>query len=166
LDKPVLFLDFDGVLHRADEHSIGGNGEYLWGPNHFCWKGHLEEILKSYPSISIMLSTDWRQYHDIEFLQALLGPTLGDRLFGVMPIVQKGSRAEAIQAEASRLKIPLWIGLDDHSSVSEARNSGDDRFVACHPARGLACGETQAELAAKLQKLDQLSKQLNGSGDS
>ena len=155
--KPVLFLDFDGVLHRADEPSIGGNGEYIWRESHFCWKGHLEDLLKAYPNVGIVLSTDWRQYHDMEFLQELLGPALGERLLGVMPIVQNGNRAEAIKTEASRLQIAHWIGLDDHSSVFDARDNGDHRFVFCHPARGLECSEVRAELDVKLRRLEQIS---------
>lgn len=156
---PVLFLDFDGVLHRADEPSIGGNGEYLWREQHFCWRRHLESILLNHPNVQIVLSTDWRKYHDDEDLTAFLGEDLGNRLIGVMPIVQKGTRAEAIRTDASRRGFRFWLGLDDHSSVQAARDNGDDHFVACHPDQGLDWSDTRNELAAKLRWLDWLTHQ-------
>lgn len=156
---PVLFLDFDGVLHRADEPSIGGNGEYLWREQHFCWRRHLESVLLNHPHVQIVLSTDWRKYHDDEDLAAFLGEDVSNRLIGVMPIVQKGTRAEAIRADASRRGLRFWIALDDHSSVHAARDKGDDHFVACQPEQGLNWSETRNELATKLRWLDWLANQ-------
>lgn len=159
ITTPVLFLDFDGVLHRADEPSIGGNGEYLWREQHFCWRAHLENILVNHPNVRIVLSTDWRKYHDDEDLAAFLGDDVSNRLIGVMPIIQKESRADAIRADASRRGLRFWIALDDHSSVHAARESGDDRFVACLPEQGLDWGKTRSELAGKLRWLDWLTNQ-------
>ncbi|MDP3537390.1 MAG: HAD domain-containing protein [Azonexus sp.] len=161
ITAPVLFLDFDGVLHRADEPSIGGDGEYQWREQHFCWRAHLETLLISHPNVQIVLSTDWRKYHDDEDLAAFLGDDLGNRLIGVMPIVQNGTRADAIRNEAVLRGMRFWIGLDDHSSVHVASENGDDHFVACHPEQGLDLNETRVELASKLRWLDWLAKQNN-----
>ncbi len=158
LATPVLFLDFDGVLHQADEPTIGGNGEFIANERLFCWREHLEALLQAYPAVQIVVSSDWRKYHTEEDLATFLGDDLGQRLLGIMPIVEKGSRAEAVHAEAARLGLRHWLALDDHQSFHEARQRGDDRFLACHPEQGLDCRSIRHETASKLRWLSWLAK--------
>ena len=154
---PVLFLDFDGVLHQAGEPTIGGNGEFVENERLFCWRNHLETILQSYPDVHIVISSDWRKYHAEESLANFLGHDLSKRLLGIMPIVERGSRAEAIREEAARLGLRHWVALDDHISVLEAHQDGDSRFLACDPDYGLSCKKTRESFTDELRWLKWLA---------
>jgi hypothetical protein len=151
LSLPVLFLDFDGVLHQAGEPTIDGNGEFVPNERLFCWRTHLENLLQSHPNVQIVISSDWRKYHSEEDLATFLGKELGRRLVGVMPILENGSRAEAVREEATRLHLRHWIALDDHRSVHDARQNGDGHFVSCPPEQGLGDGDTRDDLASTLR---------------
>ncbi|CBJ39339.1 protein of unknown function [Ralstonia solanacearum CMR15] len=54
----VLFTDFDGVLHAADEPAVDGAGRLLANPNLFVWLPLLVDIWEPYPDVRIVVSTD------------------------------------------------------------------------------------------------------------
>lgn len=155
--NPVLFLDFDGVLHHAAEATIDGKGEFIPNERLFCWRTHLETLLEEHPAVRILISSDWRKYHAEDDLAGFLGEKLAQRMLGVMPYFERGSRAEAIQAEAARMGLHHWLALDDHASVHAARENGDDRFLACDSESGLDCEMVRAETASKLRWLSWLA---------
>lgn len=156
---PVLFLDFDGVLHPAGVPTINSDGEFVPHERLFAWRNNLEMELRAHPSLEIIISSDWRKYHAEEDLAAFLGKDLGRRVAGVMPYFEQGSRAEAIRAEASRRGFRHWLALDDHHSVHEACDQGDTRFVACHPDTGIGCHKARNELARRLAWVSWLARQ-------
>ncbi|WP_256095067.1 HAD domain-containing protein [Paraburkholderia nodosa] len=75
---PVLFLDFDGVLHAYDELALDDNFRLIENPNLFMWCPVLERILAPFPEVRIVVSSDWRRLFDDAALIKLLGP-LGAR---------------------------------------------------------------------------------------
>lgn len=151
LKPPVLFLDFDGVLHAQNEPALDENFRLLPNPRLFCWREILESELLPYPTVQIIVSSDWRRLFDDDNLVRLLGP-LGPRFIGVVESYQH-SRAEEIVTDASRRGLACWLAIDDHPSVCDARNNGDARFIACSPDTGLQSDKVQRELRRKLAEL-------------
>jgi hypothetical protein len=149
--KPhLLFLDFDGVLHPVGEKVLDGNFRLIANAGLFIWRPILEQILEPFPSVRIVVSSDWRRLFDDENLIRLLGP-LGIRFAGVVETYGV-SRAAEIRTEAGRRKASNWLAIDDHPSVAEAGKT-DRRFLACSPDTGLSDAGVQLRLARKLSGL-------------
>jgi len=149
---PVLFLDFDGVLHPVGVEALDENFELIANPLLFCWHSILENLLAPYPQMRIIVSSDWRRLFDDTALTHLLGPQLGLRFDGVVECY-KDSRVEEILAEANRRDLPRWLALDDHPSVLKAYQAGDSRFLACPPDTGISDPQVQRELGRRMANL-------------
>lgn len=148
---PVLFLDFDGVMHAVGEAALDENYRLLPNPALFCWRPHLEDALAPHPEVRIVVSSDWRRLFDDDNLAHLLGPALGSRFLGAVETF-RDSRAEEIIAEATRRRLRHWLALDDHPTVFKARQK-DWRFIACPSDLGLSSQTVRNELRRKLAKL-------------
>lgn len=145
---PVLFLDFDGVMHADGEEALDENFRLLPNPSLFCWRPILEEILSPHAEVRIIVSSDWRRLFDDDNLARLLGPALGPRVIGAVETF-KDSRAAEIIAEATRRRLDRWLALDDHPSVVTVSKS-DKRFIACQPGLGLSSLNVQIQLRSRL----------------
>lgn len=141
---PVLFLDFDGVMHAYGEPAFDENFQLLSSPSLFRWRPILEEILSPHTGVRIIVSSDWRRLFDDDNLVRLMGPALGPRFLGAVETF-KDSRAAEIIAEATRRQLNIWLALDDHPSVVKASKK-DKRFIACQPGLGLSSLDVQAQL--------------------
>lgn len=150
---PVLFVDFDGVLHPFGEPAFDEDFRLVHNPRLFCWRSILENILLPHQSVRIIVSSDWRRLFDDENLVRLLGPHLGPRFIGVVESYRT-ARSEEIYAEALRRELQFWLALDDHPTVVMARRVGDKRFIACASDTGLSNSRVQHELAQKLAKME------------
>lgn len=148
----VLFLDFDGVLHRLGEEAFDENWNLIETPNLFCWRHFLEDALAPHPSVRIVVSSDWRRLYADEILACLLGPVLGPRMLGAVEL-PSCSRAQEILVDAARRGVTDWIALDDHPTVAIARRAGDTRFIVCEPETGLSNVRVRRELIRKLSEL-------------
>lgn len=72
--SPVLFLDFDGVLHGAHEVAVDDDGRVvLDNPRLFEHLPLLTEELAPYPELRIIVSSDWQRLFDDASLVRLLG---------------------------------------------------------------------------------------------
>ncbi|MGS1062664.1 HAD domain-containing protein [Burkholderia glumae] len=149
-DKLSLFLDFDGVLHPAEEIVRFGRTNILGNARLFVWLPVLEHILKPYPEVDIIVSSSWRLKLDDQSLVRVLGD-LGSRFVGVVDNWQE-SRADEIRAEVARRKLTKWLAVDDHPTVIVASRR-DSRFIACHPDTGLGEQTVQAHLRAVLSEI-------------
>jgi hypothetical protein len=147
---PVLFLDFDGVLHPLGENAIDEYGQLLCNPDLFMWLPILEQLLDPFPELRIVVSSDWRRLFDDARLIALLGP-LSARFDGVVE-TWGPSRLEEILREAARRQLSHWVALDDHPSVAGAALT-DPRLIACAPDTGLSARTVQQALQAALGRL-------------
>lgn len=148
---PLLFLDFDGVLHSVGEEAVDEDFKLIANPNLFCWRPLLEKALACYPDVRIVVSSDWRRLFGDDSLIELLGPQLGQRFVGVVEF-SGGARSDEILADVQRRKADAWLALDDHPSVAAAAQF-DWRFVPCPPTEGLSNLRVQRELAEKLERL-------------
>lgn len=149
-ETPTLFLDFDGPLHSAEIQAINRHGEFIPHPALFAGLPILDELLKPFPDLQILVSSDWRLVVDDDTLKQLLGP-LSTRFSGVMEITVP-SRADAIKEEARRRRLSKWLALDDHSTVAKVAKT-DARFIVCDPIVGIASSDVQQELVRKIRAL-------------
>src|SRR5438128_5315956 len=74
----ILFLDFDGVLHRFGDR-IADYCRFL---------PRLEAVLRDYPDVKIVVSSDWRKHHTLEELKGFFSADIGKRVIGVTPSLQ------------------------------------------------------------------------------
>lgn len=85
LGQPVLYLDYDGVLHNDACFWHPRRGAYLnAGPGHtlFQYAEMLEEYLAPYPDIRVVLSTSWVRQYRCAGAAKRLPHTLRDRVIG------------------------------------------------------------------------------------
>jgi hypothetical protein len=143
MNNPVLFLDFDGVLHAHDEPALDQNFHLIPNANLFMWRPVLEQMLEPFPDVRIVVSSDWRRWFDDAALMELLGP-LGQRFAGVVE-GDGPTRAVEILTEVRRRAFAHWLALDDHPSVVEAAKE-DWRFIACAGLTGVASTDVQMAL--------------------
>lgn len=146
----VLFTDFDGVLHAADEPALDSTGRLIANERLFAWLPILADILGPYPQVRLVVSSDWRRLLDDENLRLVLGP-LGSRFAGIVE-TWGTSRADEILAEVRRRKLTQWLAIDDHPSVLAASRR-DARFIPCAPDAGLSAPAVQAVLRKRLTEV-------------
>lgn len=121
----VLFLDFDGVLHRA------GNGQEDVGPT-FVWLPLLVAILAGHPDVVVAVHSTWRYQYTVAELQGLL---VGLERH-VVTTVPRGPRRESIPwFRQMHPGISSFRILDD-----EAKEFGSElppELLLCQPSLGL-----------------------------
>ena len=97
--RPVLFLDFDGVLHPE-----GRDAEP------FCRVEMLWQILRAYPAVDVVFSTSWRELHSFDellnFATCNGGEDLAERFVGVTPVLPY--RIERVHHRESECREWLW----------------------------------------------------------
>jgi hypothetical protein len=127
----VLFLDFDGVLHR-----YGCKPADL-----FVHRPVLEAWLLQHPNVDVVVSSTWRLTRSIDELRALFSPPFRPRIVGMTPKLDGDSperftrEAEvAMWLRASGQPWRPWAALDDQARLFKPFN---DRVVLCDPAFGL-----------------------------
>jgi len=107
--SPVLFLDFDGVLHPSDAPSGAM----------FCHLPAFEVVLRDHPSWDIVLSTDWRITQLLDDLKAPFSPDIAARIIGVtpdlsLPFDAAGARQREIEHwMAMNRPGAHWLAIDD-----------------------------------------------------
>jgi hypothetical protein len=148
---PVLYLDFDGVLHPDGTPALDEGLQLLNSPELFQWLPLLSGLLENFPSVLIIVSSDWARLFDDANLVRLLGP-LGPRFVGV--VESTGStRAQAVLRDAARRGLgSCWLSLDDSPSVADQEKT-DLHFVGCPPATGVADPRVQVRLTRRLAHL-------------
>ncbi len=106
--KKILFLDFDGVLHPD-------------GVGLFSKLALFEAYLLRMPDVEVVISSTWREDHDLEALRCFFSANVRDKIIGVTPSLDDGfdggGRQREIHAylDAAGLstKNASWVALDD-----------------------------------------------------
>ena len=147
----IVFLDFDGVLHPdpcPNPRKLFENAP------------RLEQALRRFPVVGLVLSTAWRQSRSYEQLLEVLPAPLRERTIGVTPTFGdfESSAAELVpyrrQAECmqwmrqNRLQDAAWLALDDRPS---GFTPYCDNLIACHPRSGFDA-TVSARLRSTLQR--------------
>lgn len=77
----ILFLDFDGVTHP----------EPCYPDNLLCRLSLIEEVLKGHPTVSIVISSSWRDVYSLEQLREFFSSDFALRVIGVTPSMKRPS---------------------------------------------------------------------------
>lgn len=117
LGQPILFLDFDGVLHPEFSHPS----------KYFCCLPQFEAVVRCVPDCEIVIASTWRQNHPLSELQKPFTPDIAARIIGVTPFaheieeVPESMLAYEREAEChawlranERGHLP-WLALDDRA---------------------------------------------------
>jgi len=123
---PILYLDYDGVLHPADVRVTEAEPlqprVYSGGKptNHplFEHVARLERILEPFPDVRISLSTSWVRTLGYEHAVQQLTPTLRARVVGTIwrgGLLQfpPRTRHDAITTDVEERGVQRWLALDD-----------------------------------------------------
>lgn len=156
---PILYLDYDGVLHPADvrvtreaplQPRVYLRGEPTDQPL-FRYMSLLELLLAPYPELKIVLATSWVRAFGYEFAVSQLSPGLQARVIGATSFPAP-TRFDSIDIDAEERGLSRWLALDDDvCSWPEAKRH---LVVApTNPLLGLAQPGVAAELATMLEAL-------------
>ncbi|MGJ7562298.1 HAD domain-containing protein [Variovorax sp. GB1R11] len=129
----LLFLDVDGVLHPVGaDYSFSSSSFFSHLPR-------LEELLREFRSVDIVISSDWRLAESIEQLQQYFSDDIRHRIIGATPqidpsVVVRHQRQLEIQAwlDGNGCHDAEWVALDDWPSSFDA---GFERLVLTDPKR-------------------------------
>ncbi|HFV9915895.1 TPA: HAD domain-containing protein [Salmonella enterica subsp. diarizonae serovar 61:l,v:z35] len=105
----VLFLDFDGVIHKCQNES-------------FEWMYLIERLLDASPSMFIVISSSWRECGSISYLKSLFRSPYRDRVIGATPSLYLpsgsiGVRAAECEEFVARYRVKAFICLDDDTTL-------------------------------------------------
>jgi hypothetical protein len=122
---PVLYLDFDGVLHPADVRVTEAEPlrprVYNGGPTDHPLLEHaglLERILTPFADVKIILSTSWVRVLGYAFTVQQLPEGLRARVLGTIwqgELLEHPPRTryDAVQSDADARGVVHWLALDD-----------------------------------------------------
>jgi hypothetical protein len=125
LSEPLLYLDFDGVLHPADVRVTEAEPlqprVYNGAPTDHPLFEHaalLERILMPFTDVKIVLSTSWVRVLGYEYAVQQLPTGLQARVIGTIwqgELAQHPPRTryDAIQSDATARGLTSWLALDD-----------------------------------------------------
>jgi hypothetical protein len=103
---PTVFLDFDGVLHP----------EPCWPENTFCRKELLEEVLREFPQVPIVISSTWRETHSMGDMKAMFSPDIAVRIVGKTPYLRNPRKNDILNCDGEpppwerQWEIERWMG--------------------------------------------------------
>ncbi|SIT45672.1 conserved hypothetical protein [Paraburkholderia ribeironis] len=155
--RSVLFVDFDGVLHRGDAYRTS-RGIVSSHPSIelFEYASVLAEALVPYPDVEIVLSTSWVKV--LGFTRArdsLPLPELRHRVRGATFHTQfhdsyvwnEIPRGEQVRRYVTRHRLVKWLAIDDRDDGFETVLSN---LVLCDVETALGDAGVQAILKAAL----------------
>lgn len=103
--RTLLFIDFDGVLHRAES----GTFEFL--PN-------LVRILDARPEVDVVISSNWRINATREWLLDHFPSSCHDRIVGVTPVLRgRHQRQAECEAFAAAVGATRFLAVDDEHDL-------------------------------------------------
>jgi hypothetical protein len=128
----LLFLDIDGVLHPV-------GADYSFSSRFFSHLPPLEELLREFKSIDVVISSDWRLAESTEQLQRHFSADIQHRIIGATPQIDPNvavhqRRQLEIQAwlDGNDRRDAEWVALDDWP---ESFETGFERLVLTDPKR-------------------------------
>lgn len=159
---PVLYLDFDGVLHPDSVYNHQGEFQ-LRATGHHLFESApiLDHLLSPVPAVRLVLSTSWVRILGFEVARAQLPDALAIRVVGSTwnPAFNQFEwlhmpRHEQIARHLAAFKIQHWVAIDDDHHEWPAEMAS--HLVRVSSELGLQ-GET-----AQVSLSDALAKFLDG----
>lgn len=153
-NAPLLFLDYDGVLHPSEVYVDREGAAYLKEPGElFMWAPILVDLLAPYPEVRIVLSTSWARHYGGGVAAARLPEPLRLRVVGSTEHQWPMERGREVAnfIAVNGIQEHHWLALDDNPWGWESSPRG--ALILCHPSVGLSRDETQEQVAERLQQL-------------
>jgi len=160
----VLYLDFDGVLHRDAVYRAPGRGIYIRDGALFEWAHFLEALLHPWPELRIVLSTSWvrelgydraRSYLPVALAARVTGATFHRRIHGPTRELRwhwaQTPRGRQIADDIARRGASAWVALDD--AVDEFTPAQAEFLVPCRSDAGLSDLATRETFSLMLHRL-------------
>lgn len=156
----VLYLDFDGVLHHDDVYWSRKQGIHMRAPGHslFEWAGILEDILKPYSEVSIVLATSWVRVKSFEYAKKQLSPMLQSKVIEATFhrremnkfAFENTPRGDQVYADVKRRQPKAWLAIDndDVGWPSHCRTN----LIKTDDQLGLSDPKVQTEIRTRLTK--------------
>jgi len=120
---PVLYLDYDGVLHPEEVWQRRGARPYVKNPpGHALFERAelLTEVLAPYPKLTIVLSTSWSRAFGYTRAASYLPAALRRRCIGATfhremdrYSFEAASRGHQVLDDVSRRRPTAWLAIDD-----------------------------------------------------
>ncbi|UXY16641.1 HAD domain-containing protein [Chitiniphilus purpureus] len=156
--RQVLYLDYDQVLHGTDVVLTShGPAATQSGVALFEHAEMLDQLLRPYPAVEIVLSTSWVPHLGFEAaVRALPVEALRRRVTGSTFEPQLDDaraflallRGQQVLLHVKRYGIQSWLAIDDRSEGFEGCRQ---RLVHCQQSVGLGAADVQAQLEKRLQ---------------
>ncbi|GAB3630224.1 HAD domain-containing protein [Pandoraea terrae] len=154
----MLFLDYDNTLHRSDAYlTEQGVVASSRGVELFEFAPLLEQMLRPYPDVSIVLSTDWVGAIGFEPARdALPSVSLRERVIAAtydaagtsVDRFSSMTRGGQVLRFVARYRVKSWLAIDDRL---DGFAHCVERLVHCQPGVGLGDRDVQDMLARKLR---------------
>lgn len=152
--RQVLFLDFDGVLHRGNSY-LTPEGVVSGAPGQielFEYADLLAQLLEPHPLVELVLSTDWvpkfgfelaRDALPIEGLRHRVSASTFDGGIDDVLYWLEMPRGRQVLQYVSRHRLTNWLALDDRRDGFESCRA---RLVHCQTMVGLGDEAVQHRL--------------------
>lgn len=161
---PILYLDFDGVLHNDACFWRPRRGAYLEaGPGYTLFQhvGILEDLLQPHPDIRIVLSTSWVRRYRYSGAAKRLPEGLRARVIGATfhsqmedSSFREKPRWKQIWEDVVRRAPGSWLAVDN--DVAGWPPELERHLVASEDERGISPPEIQHDLRRRLILLSNL----------
>jgi hypothetical protein len=142
---PLLFLDFNGVLHPAGSAASA----------HFMHLPRFQHVMIEYPEVEIVVSSGVETYaYTLHKLRALFAPSVRSRVIGATAGIYAECEEEMRYRQILRFlrrweRLGPWLALDDSEDEFPANCS---QLVLCDSSKGFD-EQAAATLKAKLRAL-------------
>lgn len=154
--QPLLYLDFDGILHPKSCH-WGVGGPYLEAEGHSLFEHArlLQVILGEYPAVRLVLNSSWVEMLGVNAALSHLPQALQRRVIGTTlelltsrPPLPKLLPAERVLFDVQARKPSAWAALD--SDVQGWPEQLLQHVVRTSPEDGIGPVAVQGALHSKL----------------
>ena len=148
MNRPIVFLDFDGVLHPTNYLNFETiNGELVLTDDiRFCWAEVLWNLIAKF-DCHLVIHSSWRSSYTLQELQYLLPASLAGR---VVAITAGDNRYEGILNYVEEAKVKNYIILDD---AADEFPSDCSELLLCHGNRGISSQDIQNRVTSFLTRL-------------
>ena len=165
--EPVLYLDFDGVLHHEDVWWDPRRGAYMNAHGHRLFEhvSLLEDLLAPWPEVKIVLSTSWVGHYGFSRTARRLGPALRSRCIGATwhtamrdteHAFVRLPRGVQVAQDVARRKPAAWVAIDDDHDDWPVQL--ETHLVRSNPILGLSAPVVLADVREKLRAMADLCR--------
>src|SRR3989344_2338617 len=118
---PILFLDFDGVLHPEHCHES----------KHFCCLPILEEVLRQAPEWKVVVTSTWRLDQPFEAILQRFSPDIARVIEGVTPKYCELSNVPDTLVGYQRIWDIRWVAVFWSDTFNHSSNVWGEPLQNC-----------------------------------